>query len=96
MRSHEIKLIVFAKEYAREESHHQVVACHVVPQARLSVVCVLNRLEEVIRVVSLSEVVLNVVVLGRYAQFDELSLERPRLLEETMYLSVYLHSCKFV
>ena len=41
--------------------------------------------------VSLSEVVLDVVVFGRDAKFDELSLERPRLFEETMYLAVYFH-----
>ena len=44
--------------------------------------------------VSLSEVVLNVVVFGRDAQLDKLSLERARLLKEAMHLSFNLH--KFV
>jgi hypothetical protein len=41
--------------------------------------------------VGLAEVVLYVVVLGWYAQLDKLLLERPRLLEETMNLSVNRH-----
>lgn len=54
-------------------------------------VCLFNLRKEVVGVVGLSEVVLNVVVLGRDAQLDELSLERPRLLEETMYFSFNFH-----
>ena len=87
----EVHLRWCAKVDARKESHDEIVLRDVVPQAWLSVVCVLNRLEEVIRVVGLSEVVLNVVVLGRDAQLDELSLKRARLLKEAMHLSFNLH-----
>ena len=90
-RPKECHLTCRAKVDAREESHDEIVLRDVVPQTRLSIVCVLNRPEEVIVVVSLSEVILNVVVFGRYAQFDELSFKRARLLKEAMHLSFNLH-----
>ena len=37
--------------------------------------------------VCLSEVVLNVVVLGWYSEFDEFSFKGATLLEQTMHLS---------
>lgn len=52
-----------------------------------------NLPKQVHNVVCLPEIVLDVVVLGRYAQFDELSLKRARLFKETMYFSVNLHCC---
>ena len=48
--------------------------------------------KEVYLVVGLPEVVLYVVVLGWYAQFDELLLESARLLEEAVYSSVDFHN----
>lgn len=42
--------------------------------------------------VSLAKVVLDIVVLGRNAQLDELFLECSALLKEAVYFSCYLHS----
>lgn len=55
-------------------------------------VCSFYLLEQVYLVVSLPEVVLDVVILGRNPKLDELVLERARLLEEAMYLSLNLHN----
>ena len=73
---------------------------------RSSLVIVSNRLtpplvcpfylgKEVYLVVGLPKVVLYVVVLGWYAQLDELLLESARLLEEAVYSSVDFH-CRVV
>ena len=51
--------------------------------------------KEVYLVVGLPEVVLYVVVLGWYAQLDELLLESARLLKEAVYSSVDFH-CRVV
>ena len=77
---------------AAEESHDEIVLADVVEYTRLVVVCLFDFGKEVIRVVCLSEVVLNVVVFGRYAQFDELSLERARLLEKAVDFTFNLHN----
>ena len=52
----------------------------------------LNLREEVDNVVGLAEVVLYVVVLGRYAQFNELLIESSALLKEAMHSSFNLHN----
>ena len=41
--------------------------------------------------VSLPEVILNVVILGRDTQLDKLILKSAALLEEAMHLTCYLH-----
>ena len=66
---------------AREKGHYQVVLADGVEQT-FPPVCPFYLGKEVYLVVGLPEVVLYVVVLGWYAQFDELLLESARLLEE--------------
>ena len=80
-----------AEKDAREEGHDEVIGGDVVEQGRLAIVGILNGLEQVVRVVGLPEVVLDVVVLRRDAEFDELVFECPRLLEETMHFAFDFH-----
>ena len=47
--------------------------------------------KQIHHVIRLAEIVLDVVVLGRDSEFDELPLERPRLLEEAVNFSFDLH-----
>ena len=54
-------------------------------------VCFFNLSEEVNNVVRLAEVILDVVVGSMIAQLAELVLECSGLLEEEMYVPVYLH-----
>ena len=55
-------------------------------------VCVVNLSKEVYDVVGLAEIVLNVIVLRRDAEFDKLVFERAGLLKEAVGLSFYFHS----
>ena len=52
----------------------------------------LNLREQIDNVVGLAEIVLNVVVLSRNPQLDELVLESSRLLEEAVHLATYRHT----
>ena len=65
----------------------------VVKQGWLAIIGILNRLEEVIRMVGLAKVVLYVIVLRRDAKFDEFVLECPRLLKEAMDFPFDFHIC---
>jgi len=50
--------------------------------------------KQIYNMVGLAEVVLDVVVLGRDAQLDELVLECAALLKEAVYFTIYLHFVK--
>lgn len=63
----EVHLARGAEIDARKEGDDDVLGADVVPKARFAVVGILDGLEEVVGVVSLSEVVLYVVVFGRDA-----------------------------
>lgn len=63
----------------------------VVKGARTAIVGILNRLEEIDHMISLPEVVLDIVVLGRDAQLYELVFECAALLKEAMHFSVDFH-----
>ena len=65
---------------------------HSVKETRLAVVCILYCLEQIHNMVGLTEVILDVIVLCRNAQLDELVLECSGLLKEAMNLSFYFHS----
>ena len=87
-------LIIFrhiAEFNTRKERHNEVILRDVVKQAGPPVIRIFDGLEQVIGVGGLPEVVLNVIVLGGDAEFDELVFECSRLLEETMYFAVDFH-----
>ena len=65
---------------------------YIVEQTRLSIIRILDGLEQVNHMVGLAKVVLDVVVLSRDAQLDELVLECSGLLKEAVYFTCYLHS----
>ena len=74
-----------------KKSDYQIIGCDAIEKARLSIVCVLYGLEEVIGVVGLSKVVLDVIVFGGDSQLDKLILESSALLKEAVYFTFYLH-----
>lgn len=69
---------------------------NVVKQGWLAIVGILNRLEEVIRVIGLAKVILYVIVLRRNAKFDKFILECSRLLKEAMDLPFDFHIYSFI
>ena len=85
------ELAKLAEVDAREERNNEIVLRHIVEQTRLAVIRIINRLEQVRHMVGLSKVILDVIVLGWYAELDELVFESSRLLEEAMHFTVDFH-----
>ena len=97
IRKAECTLTHGAEVYAREKSKNKVSILpppYIVKQAWFAIISILNCLEQVLHMVSLSEVILNIIILSWNAQLYKLLLECPTLLKEAMNFSVYYHRKK--
>ena len=64
----------------------------IIKQTRLAVIRIINGFEQVYNMVGFTKVILNVVILGRDAEFDKLILECSALLKKAMHFTCYFHN----
>jgi hypothetical protein len=80
-----------AKFDARKKSKNQVILRYVVKHAYPSIVSILYVFEKVYNVVGFSEIIFDVVIFGRDAEFYKLIFKRSALLEKTVNLTFDFH-----